>query len=686
MTRASAIGGWHILTVGMILIFAFLLFRNSGIYPVVFSDEWAYSRFSRLMPLTEVTVPSYLYFYIYGKTSLCGNEFLGCARILNSVFFIAAMPLIYSIAKRVCSSSVAAIVAIISASSALNTYTAYFMPEAMYFFAFWGLSWVVLSLGNISPFAYGLLTGATLGLMALVKVHALFLFPGVIVFMAYSAYLSPRRPQKWQLLLSCTAVALGLLGVKLGLGYAAAGKSGLTLFGNLYGAQASGVMGVNRYVQLALPAIESLLGHLMALSLLFGLPLAAILMFRSKATYDSKRGAVQGSDVRAMQAYAICILVPLLLVTATFTASVAGSGPYESITRLHMRYYNFALPILFVIAASQFSSESIVGMRKWRAFAAFPVGVAIFLVIYTKLVPYTPSFIDSPELRGVAANSTVFYVLCGVSFLSLASWVYAARIGARFFVYIFMPLSLAFSNFYVNQELRQRLVPDVFDKAGIFTKQYLSSEDLSRIVVVGSEPVGLFRSLFYLDNPKASLETIPKGSRYDLAKLPAGKEWILVIGDHPLPDNTFYQLPMNGFTLARATGTDTIDFKRSVWPGVILNARGLYSAEPWGTWSSSDIVAFEFSMPLPEKFKVHLIAHAYGPNVGKEFVAHVGDSSVSFTLGAVNEEKVLEFDNPKRSKIISVNVPSPISPKELGLGEDGRSIGVGLVELRISPL
>ncbi len=75
-------------------------------------------------------------------------------------------------------------------------------------------------------------------------------------------------------------------------------------------------------------------------------------------------------------------------------------------------------------------------------------------------------------------------------------------------------------------------------------------------MIVGSESIGLFRSLFYLDNPQSSQETIPKGSSYNLSKLPAGKEWILVIGDHSLSEKPFFQLPMDGFTLVHATGTN----------------------------------------------------------------------------------------------------------------------------------
>ena len=100
-----------------------------------------------------------------------------------------------------------------------------------------------------------------------------------------------------------------------------------------------------------------------------------------------------------------------------------------------------------------------------------------------------------------------------------------------------------------------------------------------------------------------------------------------------LREDTFFQRPMRGFTLARAIDKNVVFFKKSTWPGVILRARGLSFAEAWGTWSSDHAVTLEFSMPPPEKFTVHLVVNAFGPNIGKEFVAHVGDSAIGFTLG-----------------------------------------------------
>lgn len=126
-------------------------------------------------------------------------------------------------------------------------------------------------------------------------------------------------------------------------------------------------------------------------------------------------------------------------------------------------------------------------------------------------------------------------------------------------------------------------------------------------------------------------------------------------------------------------------YKESSWAGRLWSVEGLSSFENWGTWSSDDLVTFEFNNALPKKFNVHLIAHAFGPNIGKEFEARVGDRSVRFTLAADADQRVLEFDNPTDSKILKITVPQAISPKELSLGQssDDRRLGIGFIELRI---
>ena len=678
-TTRSKTGTYLLLTV---ITVAFLLaVRNIGLYPTVFADEYTYSKFSRLVPLSEVNIPGYLFLFTYKITSACGDGFLGCARVLNVLFFVLAAPFIYLIGRKLAGEKTALLIAALSMLGPINTYTAYFMPESLYFLSFWVFTYLALNIKKELAVSRWIFMGAIFGVSALIKPHALFLVPALVIYFFMVQRQSVAGKPDTFLYRQYFGFFATAISVKLIIGFALAGNSGITIFGPAYTSVASGSMGAGRYISLAKLAFENLQGHILALCLLFSVPVGQLLL---TSKLFLRRDPESRTSIN-IALYTSIILFFLLIVVVLFTASISGSGPYESNARLHMRYYNFSLPLLLLVAASQLSLNAISTPTRFRAIIGIPIGAAICYAVYTQLAAYTPSFIDNPELRGFTFNSSVFRVLGGLSVFSLAAWVYSARAGARIFLYLFMPLAVCLSTFQVNKELRQRLVPDVFDKAGIFTKQYLSNEDISRVVIVGSEPAALFRSLFYLDNSNASLEVISRGAAYDPSKLPPGKEWILVIGDHALPANTFFQLPMNGFTLARASGSNTMDFKKTAWPGVISSIRGLSIAEPWGAWSASDVVTFEFSMPLPEKFNVRLTAHAFGPNIGKQFEAHVGDSSSKFTLGATVEEKVIAFDNPKRSRILRINVPSPISPKQLGLSGDDRSLGIGFIEMKIAP-
>jgi len=666
---------------GIVIGAAFLLLaRSLGLYPTVFADEYTYSKFARLVPLNGAEIPSYLYFWTYSATRLCGDGFLSCARLLNVLFFVLAAPFIYLLGKKLTGERTALLIAALSVLGPINTYTAYFMPESLYFLCFWIFTYFALSLRREHRVLHWSSLGILFGITALVKPHALFLMPALAVYFLYiQMQFTHGRPSASHVT-QYAAFFLSALATKFVISFILAGRSGITFFGPSYSSvAAASILDAGRYIDLMRLALDNLRGHVLALSVLFSVAIAHLL--RCSPLFLRRVSEPRTSLNVAL--YAALTLAVLLTVVIAFTASISGAGPYESTARLHMRYYNFAFPLLFLICASQLSADAIATSTRSRAIVGVPIGAAILYAAYTHLTPYTPSLVDSPEVRGITIEKAAFYFLSGASLFSLASWVHAERTGARIFLYIFLPLAVAISSVHVNKELTQRLVPDRFDKAGIFARQYLSSEDLARTVVVGSEPGGLFRSLYYLDNPSASLQTIPPGSAYDLSELPAGKTWALVIGDHELPKDR-YRLPMDGFTLVLANSA--IDFRRSVWPGVIASSRGLSVPEPWGTWSSSDAVILEFSVPLPETFNIHLVAHAYGPNAEREFVAHVGDTEVRFTLGTLPEKKVLRFDNPSRSRIISIDVPAPTSPRELGLSADARPLGIGLTGLRIEPI
>src|SRR5690606_41917830 len=105
------------------LLSLFLIIRSMGLLPVVFADEYTYSRLSRLLPFSEATIPSYLYLGLYRVTYFFGADFLGCARILYDLLFSLRFPLIYSIARTVTSRWEAAYITLLSVAVHFTSYT-----------------------------------------------------------------------------------------------------------------------------------------------------------------------------------------------------------------------------------------------------------------------------------------------------------------------------------------------------------------------------------------------------------------------------------------------------------------------------------------------------------------------------------------------------------------------------------
>ena len=179
---------------------------------------------------------------------------------------------------------------------------------------------------------------------------------------------------------------------------------------------------------------------------------------------------------------------------------------------------------------------------------------------------------------------------------------------------------------------------------------------------------------------------IGKDADYDLSNLPQDKEWLLVIGNHKIIGDPIISIISNGYSLFRKSTIGTVIFRSGSSAGLKPTVTGLSFPEPWGTWSQSDIVTFQFLAPLPQEFDLYIIANAFGPNITGEFDASIGASSVRFKLLENVEERVVRLKNPEGRKILEIKIPNPISPKELGLSGDDRRLGIGLVDIKIIPI
>ncbi|MBA1204474.1 phosphoglycerol transferase [Pseudomonas capeferrum] len=669
----------------MVLALVLLVLRSSGIYPSVMGDEYTYSSMARVLPLSAASIPNYLYLSIYKGTLLCGSGFMGCTKLFNALFFVAAAPFIYLTARRFCDVRVSLVIVAVSLLGPINIYTAYFMPEALFFFTFWVSVWYFLSLDARATARQWVIFGLIVGCSSLVKPHALFVIPAFCLCIMFFAY---KALDRWFVtgLKNAAIFVVTLLLTKFIFSYLVAGKAGLTLFGNFYATTLeSNASSLQRYLDILLAAPSIVGGHLLANALMFGLAFAIVILVTIKAL--SNRVVLPEHKIAFCT---LALLLNLIAVVALFSASVAGSNAAETAFRLHMRYYDFMLPLLFIAVGSQINLTQEATYKYWKYAIGAVMLLAIIYATANRMHPFTLSFIDNPELRGYTLSKKAFVVLACLSLLSIVLWWKSVATGAKFFIFAYLPLSVAVSTVGANIGIIERTTPDAYDKAGQFAKSYLSPAELSKLLVVGESAPQILRALYWVEDLNAGPDlTYKPGVPYTAAQTPADKKWILAIGDVDFVRGDFHVMKFRGYSLAKKIGhlyPLVVDFRGVALPDSVTNITGLADAESWGTWSAGDKVTMEFAQPLPSAFELEIYAKAFGPNEGQAFDVVVDGKSYPVTIGKEIEPHKLQISNVGHNvESLIIKVPSPTSPKQLGVSADARLLGIGLHQLIIHP-
>lgn len=665
----------------MVAIFLFLVFRNSGLGPSVLGDEWTYSLYTRLLPLSQAQLPSFLYFLIYRSSNMCGPDFMGCVRVLNAAFFVAAAPFIFMLARRYMQTGLALLLTLASLLGPVSTYTAFFMPEAMYFFLFWVFAWLVLAVAPQASTRNGLIVGAVLGAICLVKLHALFLLAGYAGYLLALMLLTRGR---WLLreTLPCIFLAVAaFFVVRLGLGYLIAGRNGLDLLGGFYSAQADSSFRHPDLGTLLHYGARSLFGHGLALILLYAVPLACLFQLRR---IPGGNGDPVQVDRQRLMIFSVTVLAVLVAVTVYFTANVPDGDPVQGLRRLHMRYYDFALPLLYLVVGAWIRDDTKPSRIRaiQRAVAVLIVGGLYVFAVYYHFRGFAPNRIDSPELYGAMADRHYFHVLSAMGLGILLMWAISHRLGTALYAWLFVPVFAFGAAHFVASAAARRRDPDMYDTAAR-TVHALLSPQRSGVVIFGDDIFKLAQAQFELDAADTTIVPLQSGAPIHAGELPPGKRWALVIGAHPMLAATSSAQQFGGFSLYRLPGPLQIDFSHNT-PDLAA-ARGLSGLEEFGRWSDSDEVLLQFTRPLPPFVEVRLTAAAYGPNVGKPFALTLGTQTLTFTLASAAQTITLDFHNPPGIDRMRIAVPDPTSPLALGKSTDDRRLGMALIRLELTP-
>jgi phosphoglycerol transferase len=259
-----------LLPFAVLIITIFLLYRNYALYPIVFSDEYWYSIFSRKPLTSELWLPNYIFNLIYQVTNSCGESFLECARILNVIFFIATTYFIYQTARSVTNQFYSTIIVIFSLLSPVNIFTAIYSPESLYYFVFWIFTWFFLRIRNNSRSIEYIICGSIIAILSLIKPNALFFLPGLFFYILFLTKSFKKSCIRF------TYLFITCLVFKAILGFALVGQQGLQIFGVHYG-QVVSRSEMAYFSKIAALSLNNIAGNILILCVIFAIPLVEVL-------------------------------------------------------------------------------------------------------------------------------------------------------------------------------------------------------------------------------------------------------------------------------------------------------------------------------------------------------------------------------------------------------------------------
>jgi peptidoglycan/LPS O-acetylase OafA/YrhL len=136
----------------------------------------------------------------------------------------------------------------------------------------------------------------------------------------------------------------------------------------------------------------------------------------------------------------------------------------------------------------------------------------------------------------------------------------------------------------------------------------------------------------------------------------------------------------------RGSSNQLIDFRSPELHWIATS--GISGQEAWGRWTDGPDVEIKFARWLPPRFRATLVvAGAAESTQGKNVLVRVAGQEKTFVAPGQRTVFVLEFrDVPPHADLLTLDIPSPKSPKELGRSEDVRKLGIGLESLKIEAL
>jgi phosphoglycerol transferase len=373
----------------------------------------------------------------------------------------------------------------------------------------------------------------------------------------------------------------------------------------------------------------------------------------------------------------------MLTVVVVFTATGGGiTNDISQTLRIHSRYYNYLLPLLFIVLA--LSLEGKISYSKQPKIKFILVSIGLIFILYglfTLFHPFTPNYVDGPEINGLIKNKIFFIILCLFNIALLILYIFKDKLSVKLFLFIYLPFSVLISNVYSVRDLNNRLYMSPFDRAAIAVKNVLPREDISRLIIIGPAPsLGiLLLSQIHFDNTGVSAGVFDEKIPLQVNDFNKKIEWVLSIGEYSYKDKPITTIRGDGFLLSRIRANTVIDFRNHSLPLMVSSISGLGPPSHAGRWSVGKVVSITYGEPLPSDFNLKIKTSPYIGNVNKPIEIEVGGVTRELVLVSEMQESTVTFSGVKKDNSLRIKIANPLPESE-------GSIGVMFTGIEIEPI
>jgi phosphoglycerol transferase len=551
----------------MLAVAAWVYSRVAMVNPAILGDEYLYSINARKAapwdPSPAGDFSNYLFNLVYSSTNLCGDAFYTCGKLLNLVFFVGFLTVIFIVAKRYMNYWIAFAFTVLAGLSPLSVYTSMFLPEMMYFF-FLSLVFVaVLKAAETYDWKDWAVVGALVGITSLVKPHAWLSAIAIGIFLVILG-LTNAKYRFVPLFKAIGAVSIAAILGRVIIGFLVAGPKALSFFGQYLNAGVVEQIGVtapsgsvasgSAVATTPMNGVFSLFGtqiniHMLTIAALMGIAILGVTVGVVELARTREL-----TKVTALSLFAFIWLFSLVIEVVIFTGWITGGGD-DHTTRVLERYYDFLFVIVPLAGLAALTSKFMAETKIW---IRLPLAALLLILITPAFSGFfgtlTIQIADAPNLAGLVVNQEVFNAAALFSFVALIVFAFFPKYTPLVLIGL-LPVTMVGTGYQIQDQYQGfRGELNAQDKAGQFLRANLTPEQVDATWIAATSRFEATNVAIWADSAKIKYDLFGPASSLDASLVPEGSQFVLVTGDITYTGPVLESIPGEGYTLHRIAG------------------------------------------------------------------------------------------------------------------------------------